>query len=108
MKTRKAKRSYWSAHIKAWNSSGLSQAEYCRVYHLRSNSFTYWKRRFKEIASPHGLIPVQVLQETQPPELSSTHLTIRVGNTLSIEVPDGFDASTLARVMEVLRGTPCC
>ena len=108
MKTRKAKRSYWSAHIKAWKSSGLSQAEYCRVYNLKSNAFTYWKGRFKEITNPHGLIPVQLLEETQLPELPSPHLIIRMGNTLSIEVPDGFDASTLAKVMEILKGATCC
>ena len=83
-----------------WESSGLSQAEYCRVYNLRSNTFTYWKGRFKKIVNPHGLIPVQLLEETQLPELPSPHLIIRMGN----EVPDGFDVSTLAKVMEVLKG----
>jgi len=103
MKTRKAKRSYWTAHIKAWNSSGLSQAEYCRINHLSSKSFTYWKRKVTELSSTTSLIPVHVLQNPRENVHPSNHLIIRFENQLAIEVPADFDPSTLTKVVEVLR-----
>ena len=44
-------RSKWKAHIKAWQQSGSSQAEYCRQHGLSDKVFSLWKRRFQKAAS---------------------------------------------------------
>jgi len=41
---------FWSDHIQAWQSSGLSQSAYCREHDLCSQKLSYWKRKF--LSSP--------------------------------------------------------
>jgi len=52
----------WKNHIEAWQSSGLSQAEYCRQHGLNANTFSgrLSHHRSQEKPRQSGLIPVQV------------------------------------------------
>ena len=34
----------WRGHLRAWLTSGLSQAAYCRREGLTANDFSWWKR----------------------------------------------------------------
>jgi hypothetical protein len=36
---------YWSELLRAWERSGLSQAEFCRRRGLKAVSFSWWKRQ---------------------------------------------------------------
>jgi hypothetical protein len=36
----------WQHHITQWQTSGLSQAAYCRQQALRPRQFRYWKDKF--------------------------------------------------------------
>ena len=36
-------KSDWQQHVQTWQSSGLSQAAYCRKHKLKYNRFNYWK-----------------------------------------------------------------
>jgi hypothetical protein len=40
--------SYWHDHLKSWEKSGLSQAEYCRRHDLKYCHFHYWKRKLRK------------------------------------------------------------
>ena len=42
------KEAQWQDHIKQWSTSGLSQAEYCRVHNLSSRQFRYYKIKFEQ------------------------------------------------------------
>ena len=35
-------------HLLAWEQSGLSQAEYCRLHNLNCSTFSNWKRRYNK------------------------------------------------------------
>ena len=37
----------WQCHISAWESSGISQREYCRQHSLALSTFGYWKRKLR-------------------------------------------------------------
>ena len=52
----------WKNHIEDWQSSGLSQAEYCRQHGLNANTFSgrLSHHRSQEKPRQSGLIPVQV------------------------------------------------
>lgn len=36
---------YWSELLRAWERSGLSQAEFCRRRGIKAVSFSWWKRQ---------------------------------------------------------------
>ena len=56
------RRQLWESHIEGWSLSRLSQAKYCRQNNLRSNRFTYWKRKFQR-----ENLPVEFVQiHTEP------------------------------------------
>jgi len=35
--------SYWLKHIEAWQTTGSSQAKYCREHQLKPHQFSYYK-----------------------------------------------------------------
>jgi hypothetical protein len=39
--------SYWSALVKAWEGSGLSQAAFCRQRGVQVGTFAWWKRQLR-------------------------------------------------------------
>lgn len=54
-----SKQSFWLKHVRAWESSGVSQAVYCQRHRLSLASFGYWRQRCKQDtdASP-AVIPI--------------------------------------------------
>jgi hypothetical protein len=46
---------FWQNHIAQWQSSGLSQAKYCRQHKLASHQLSYWKGKF--LANTHTVSP---------------------------------------------------
>ena len=36
---------YWATQVRAWERSGLTQAEYCRRRRIKAGSFAWWKRQ---------------------------------------------------------------
>jgi hypothetical protein len=88
----------WQHHITQWQTSGLSQADYCRQQSLRTKTFSYWKCKLlpgSERAEPKlqsGFVKVQLAEQTDmPPSPSLTlwfpggiHLTGIARNNLSL------------------------
>ncbi|MCK9265249.1 MAG: transposase [Deltaproteobacteria bacterium] len=101
---REWKRQRWSGHIRAWSESGRSQAQYCREHGLKPGLFSYWKRRIEEPSPcdvelvPVGMHPIRFYS---PGEMSSTPLVLHIGQ-YRVEVGDGFDPATLARLVSTL------
>jgi hypothetical protein len=87
--------------------SGLSVAEYAEEIGVTPATLYNWRRRLKSAPSPKprreapGLVRVQV-RRAERPEAGTESLVVRVGRGRSIEIPPGFDAGELARVIEVL------
>ena len=50
------KRRLWHEHLSRWESSGLSQVEYCRQDKLRSHIFLYWKKKLLVKSSAPALV----------------------------------------------------
>ncbi len=93
---------FWTRHINAWKHSGQTRAVYCDHYGLSLQKFAYWRKRLKKKASlnptlvqlPHGILR----QAVSPP------VRVIVDERYVIEVTDEFNASTLARVLDVVQG----
>ena len=96
---------FWQEHLKAWSLTELSQNEYCRQNNLKTNRFTYWKRKFHK-----ENLPVEFIQIPAKPE-QLTHLfcnkkiflRLTVDSRLTIEIPDDFTPNTLKQVLLTLK-----
>jgi len=87
---------------------GLSVADYAEEIGVTPATLYNWRRRLDSGPSPKprgeaaGLVRVQVRRGAELRASGAECLVVRVGRSRSIEVPAGFDADELARVIEVL------
>jgi len=93
---------YWTSHIKAYDNSGLSMAEYCRRQGLSYHAFRYWKKK-QENSPSVPVVPFVEIGRIKPQSCTTKFcLKINLPGRYSIDVGDGFSSSTLARVISVL------
>lgn len=94
--------------------SGLSVADFAARIGVNPVTLYAWRRRLAGAASRKrsrrtaaGLVQVRVVADDQPerpaqPATAAAPLVVRVGRSRGIEVPAGFDAAELARLIGVL------
>lgn len=95
------RRRFWEDHLRAWQTSGSSQAGYCREHGLSDKSFLYWKKRLNSARVAVSLVEVprlEALRTVSP----SRPLRLMIGNRYGIEIERGFDEQTLDRLLRVL------
>jgi hypothetical protein len=93
---------HWLNHITAWQSSGLSQAAYCRQYQLTYATFSARLCEFRaqaksSLPAPPVLLPIQVL----PPALSKAVIILKHGKH-QLELPASVSTSWLAELLRCL------
>ncbi len=95
-------KSFWLDHLEQWQSSGLSQAAYCRQHGLCQQKFSYRKRqagfRVKNTETSTGFARVQV-DSCLPPSVSGIGLSLRFSDGVSIE---GITERNLALVQPLM------
>jgi hypothetical protein len=98
-------------HIRAWRESGLSQAEYCRLHHLKPHQMIYWRVRMPDESSTlsptadHSLVevfPHQSSKQFGSDDQPSAALHLLVGDRFRVEVQNGFDPATLRQLIFTL------
>jgi len=103
--------------VEAWRSSGVSAREYCQKRGLKVSSLRYWSGRIRRESGaalneafeggPARFAKVQTSKRssrsssTESASSPCTAVRLIVGD-VQVEVPVGFDAQTLTRVLEVL------
>ena len=97
------KQRMWRSRIKAWESSGLSQVEYCRQKDLSRCQFTYWKCRLLRKETPVRFVPILrksvrslVHGDSQAP------IKLIIDSRYEIEIGDGFSPDTLSTLIRTL------
>ena len=71
----------WKDHFERWKSSGLLQADYCKMHALKPKRFSYWKCRF---SNEEQLI--QSVESTATALSSSAKCTrININNNRTVE-----------------------
>ena len=108
------KHRYWEAQLRAWQRSGLTQAEFCRRQGIRPKRFGSWKRRLgvgqQGQDSPVRFVAVAIRPEAQrragsrPPATVVAALTVVTSTGYRIEVGDGFTPATLTSLIATLGG----
>ena len=97
------RRLLWEEHMKQWQSSGLTQAQYCRRTELKLSTFYYWRKRLKEKASAVTLVQVPVGFNSNGCGCRPfQELTLVLDDRYKVEIGDHFNASTLARLVDTL------
>lgn len=114
------KRGEWGRLIEEWKGSGLTQGKFCTQAGVSYSSFKYWKSRLGEPGTKKSgrgfFVPIVVEEMQSPSPLKSKDrgYSIREEETSSLEIlfeggeriaiGRGFDAVTLRRVIDVMRG----
>ena len=121
-----AKETYWRKQLVAQTASGLSIAQWCRQNHLSASLFYFWKRtiagRDGSLGQPAAKLAAASMTEAtfarvrlSPPATAPTPtspmadglIQILLSDGLCVRVAPGFDAPTLARVLDVLEARSC-
>ena len=98
---------FWSDHIHAWQSSGLSQSAYCREHDLCAQKLSYWKRKF--LSSPvlvpraanSGFVHIQIDEQSASNAVFELPLQFPDGTQL-LGIPAG-NLTLIKSLVEVLR-----
>ena len=99
---------FWQEHITAWESSGLSQAVYCKQQGVNYNSFVYQRGRIanNNQASPSVKF-VEATETTPPKEVQTPVLQFMLPNGVRIGMTAAADAQFIQRVLSVIGGLRC-
>ena len=94
----------WRTHIEAWQSSGLSQAAYCRQYHLNSRTFTARLSEYRKgnAEGKQVLIPVTVTEEPKEPNSGCKNIVVHCSQGHRLELPETVSASWLSALLRGL------
>jgi transposase-like protein len=120
------KEAFWRERLAQQAASGRTIAAWCRQNDVAGSLFHFWKRTIaRRDADRPGPQPKTSTRPQEPavfarvvlaPALPPVHpeslpasgaieIMLAVGHV--VRVPSGFDATTLARVLEVLEGRQC-
>ncbi len=88
----------WKNHIETWQSSGLSQAAYCRQHDLNAQTFSSRLHAFRsqDAAELPALIPVHIQHQ-----LSGT-IALQFAQGHRLELPATVSAQWLAELLRCL------
>jgi hypothetical protein len=96
-----SKAQFWEKHIRAWRSSGLSQAEYCRSNGLAKSQFWYWRKRFnRHEAQDITFVPVSI--PTSRPSRRSGAIRVITPNGYRIELENDFNPDGMRQLIDAI------
>jgi hypothetical protein len=96
---------YWLEHIRKWQESGLSKAEYCRQNELARHRFYYRCQRFQRVAPEEGTAVALPFQASDLVS-SRSSLTITVGERFHVAVEGDFHPPILQKLIQTLEQMP--
>jgi len=100
-------------HIAQWQSSSLSQAEYCKEHGIKPHIFSYYKKKFSSDSAvakhSNQLVPVRLLAgDSRSTNGFSGCDVIRLthANGFSLDINPHTDMTSLKPLLELLRSVP--
>jgi len=102
-------RAEWTKRVERWRDSGLSAGEFGAEIGVNPRTLTYWKWRLGQEGQPK---PARLERKAAAPTVtpfvevqstpSSGGYELALGNGRRLQIPAGFDADTLTRLLAVL------
>ena len=93
-------------HIKAWQASGETQANYCERHRITIHQFIYYKQKLgfmkprrKKSNAQKQLLPVTIKPETE----SKQPLWIEHQNGFKVEFTEHSNIEKLSRVLSIIK-----
>lgn len=103
-KKRKYQRRDWSKHVKQWQKSGLSQADYCRQYDLNSRLLSLYINKLKRSSVVKNKnfvkIPKRIITESKSNEYS---YEISIPGKIHIRLNNNFNPENLKNIIKILQ-----
>lgn len=93
---------FWQSHVYAREQSGIRQTNYCSREGLSIKIFGYWKRKLLNKSEGVSFVPVSIKSSHAASVRHSAFLRLVIGNSLSIEVDDGFNPATLRILLDAI------
>ena len=92
----------WRGYVKAWRSSGLNQAAFCRRAGLKGYDFSWWKREIARRDATTAVAPAFVPVCISPPQSApyAFELSLRCGRVLRFD--ERVDPGALNSVVSAL------
>lgn len=87
-------------HIEAWQTSGLSQAAYCRQAGLNAKNLSRWLREYQ--LTPESIAPRLIPVELKPTEVSTGVLYLRLPQGPTLELPITVSPRWLGELLQCL------
>jgi hypothetical protein len=78
------KAQFWQDHITALQSSGLSQAAYCKQHEIKSPNFAYWRNRLSPRKDPAS----KLMKLSGMAASSRVMMNLRLGVRLELSASD--------------------
>ncbi len=105
MKAEDQKHVEWTAHIKGWEQSGLSQRGYCKKEGLKWPSFDYWRRRLKVLNKTERVIqekPLQLIPLKVSPSVDAKELRLIHASGWELRIPSTMEATWITTLLKYL------
>jgi hypothetical protein len=107
---RAANRQRWQAEVEAWRTSGKPLSVWVRERNLSRDALEYWKRRIpaqrraRLPAKPNRPLTLIPLQPVLPAAVDTAPIELIAESRpgLRIRLAAGFDAASLARLLDLL------
>jgi hypothetical protein len=98
----------WEKHMAAWQSSGLTQAAYCRSHDLNPRYFNAWKKKLfastgnkPTNASVADFVPIEVIPERSEP------IVLQLADGIRVEVPNQLSQVRIQQVFQTMAQLAC-
>ena len=104
-KKRKYQRQDWPKHVRQWQESGLSQADYCRQYNLNNRLLSLYNNKFKKssiITKNKNFVKIPQRIITEQPSNEYPY-EISLPGKMNIRLGNNFNPASLKIIIEMLR-----
>lgn len=93
----------WNTQVSEWESSGLSQKEFCKQRHLKYHLFHYYRSKRSKKKGVEKLLPIQLLGQKNREEISSKGgYVLGLPNGGRLSIPLNYDAASLKGLLHLL------
>lgn len=96
--------SEWQKIIKAWRSSGINKAEFCRQHKIPVSTFDYWKRKFSRGSHSTGLVKIGQSLVSNPGNPYGMKVTTR---EFALEIAPGVQFHEVRTMLQACREILC-